>query len=497
MTGRIIGNGRGAETNNYRLVARITGYLLLIECAMLLVPAIICASYGESDLMSFLITSGLCLLAGGGLVALTRDIRSRQLYRREGYLLTSSAWVIFSAFGMLPYMLSDHPLHISDAFFETMSGFTTTGATVIPDVESLSRGLLLWRSMTQWVGGLGIVLFMLAVLPSLNQAGSIPMFNAEITGVTHDKLHPRIRQTAKSLWIVYSTLTITMILFLWAGPMDLFDSVCHAMTTLSTGGFSTRNAGISAWNSDYAAIVITVFMFLGGANFVLIYNASKGAVRPLFHNDVIRAYTGAVVLFTLLISTMLLFNGTRGISQTLVSPAFTVASAVTSTGFSYGNYELWGYAPIVIIMFLMISGACAGSTSGGIKTDRMLAVLKSIAGQTKKTLYPSHLVNVRLNDRVVDKDTMVRIGAFTASYILIMTVATMIVCAYGINVTDSFFAVASCMGNCGLGYGFTGAEGGFHLLPSSVKWLLSGVMLLGRLEIFTVIVIFTGWFRRR
>lgn len=485
------------DVTNYRLVWHILAVLLLIEGLLMLVPMTVCLSYGEQDWLAFVKASGASVAVAIIVLILTGNIKRRILYRREGYMVTSAAWIMFSVFGMIPFMCSSHPLGLTDAFFETMSGFTTTGASVIADVESLSHGILLWRSQIQWTGGLGIVLFMLAVLPSFNSPSSLPMFNAEITGVTHDKLHPRIRQTAKSLWSVYVVLTVALMLMLWVGPMDLFDSVCHSLSTLSTGGFSTRNAGISAWNSDYVALTVTLFMLLGGVNFVLLYNSRHGNVRGLWRNDVSRAYMVIAVVALMIISLSLVTGGYRGFTDLFVRPIFLVASAGTSTGYSYGDFEAWGSVTFVMVIFMMTVGACAGSTTGGMKIDRLLVMCKNMRVQIRKTLFPNHIEYVRLNGRVVDHETMSRISAFATSYLCIMLIGTLVVCAMGIDFDDSLFGVVSCMGNSGLGYGITGVGGGYGLLPDAVKWLMSILMLVGRLEIFTILILLTARFWRR
>lgn len=485
-------------SNNYLLVLRLLGNLLLLEGVLLLVPCAVSAVFGETDWQAFLIASTVTIFCGGILSLAGLKARSQALFRREGYLLTSVAWVFFSAFGMIPFLLSANPLSVPDAFFETMSGFTTTGATVITDVEAQSHGILFWRALTQWMGGLGIVLFMLAVLPSLNQSGSLPMFNAEITGVTHDKLHPRIRQTAKSLWKVYVTLTLVLTLLLWIGPMDCFDAFCQSMCSLSTGGFSTRNAGISAWDSDYVAACISLFMFVGGVNFILLYLFAHGSRKILFKSDVFRAYVILVLAFTLIITgAMAVSNGDYTASDYIFKPFFIVSSAITSTGFSYGNYEAWGPVALCAIILMMIIGACAGSTTGGMKVDRILVLYKNMRVQMHRTLFPLHVKNITLNGNILSNDNMRRVSAFLTIYLAAIAVVTIALSALGVSAQDSFFASVSSIGNSGLGYGLTGAQGGFSLIPDAGKWMLSALMLIGRLEIFTVVALFTRGFWHR
>ena len=274
-------------------VFRVCGWLLLLEALFLLLPMCVSLAYGEDDWWTFLAAAVSAGAVGGGAAYFLRGCPSR-LNRLDAFLLTTMVWVLFSGFGMIPFMAGSLGADAAGAFFETMSGFTTTGATVIADVESQTRGLLFWRSLIQWIGGLGIVLFILAVLPALNRDGGISMFNAEMTGISHDKLHPRIRQTAKSLWEVYGVLTAVLALLLWLGPMDFFDSVCQSMTTMSTGGFSTRNDSIAGFGSRYVAAAVTLFMLVGGVNFTLIYNMSRGDFSSLRRNTVVKVYAGTV-----------------------------------------------------------------------------------------------------------------------------------------------------------------------------------------------------------
>lgn len=476
---------------DYRSVSVVAGYLLVVEFAMLIIPAVVSICYGEETWTCFMPAlfaafggGVLLILAGGG------HKRTIHLGRRESYLLTSGIWVLYSLVGMLPFMFYIYPLNAVDAFFETISGFTTTGATVYGDVERLSHGVLLWRSMLQWIGGLGIVIFMLAVLPSLNQEGGVPMYNAETTGIVHDKLHPRIRQTAKSLWTLYLGLTIVLILLLWLGPMSLFDAVCQALTTISTGGFSTRNASIAAWQSDYTAWIISIFMLIGGVNFMLLYGVLRGDVKALLRNDVFRTFVGIVLTAWAAMAAILLLNdSTISISDALLWPLFQVASTITTTGFSYGPYETWGPAVLIIIICLMFVGACAGSTTGAVKVDRFVALWKNMINEIEITLFPHHLKGVTVNGRTLTSAQLSKISAFFMIYIILTVIGALVMADYGYSFTDSFFASASCIGNNGLGYGATGAGGGFGTLPDVVKLVFSLSMLIGRLEIFTVVVL--------
>lgn len=478
----------------YRSLLKIAGWLILLESGLMVVPLAVSLFGGEPDWKAFAIAALVAGGTGGVAVAGNRGEHVR-LNRREGYLLISFIWIVFSLFGMLPFMLCTHPVGLTDAFFETMSGFTTTGASIFSDVEVLGRGILLWRAMIQWLGGLGIVLFLIALLPALNDSGGIALFNAEMTGISHDKLHPQIRRTAASLWLVYSVLTAVMVIFLLAGGMNLFDSLCQAMTTLSTGGFSTRNASIAAWGSTYIASVVTVFMLLGGINFLLLYNLSQRHFQEVWKNDVLRSYMAIVFIAWAVTAGILAAKGERGFDALVVAPLFHVASSITSTGFAYSDYGAWGSAAVCVTILLMLCGACAGSTTGGIKIDRISALFKNLRNEVVYTLFPRHMKSVEVGGKVVGERGLIRVMAFISIYLLLTGAGTLLMSFYGYSVRDSFFASASGMGNNGLGLGATGS--GFGGLPSPLKWFMSAEMLIGRLEIFTVMVLFYKAFWRR
>lgn len=482
---------------SYSSVFKVIGQLLIVEGVLLCIPLAMEILDKETEWLGFAIASAGSFLSGLIMWAMTKG-RPVIVHRREGFLLVSLSWVFFSVFGMIPYMMSAHPLSVSDAFFETVSGFTTTGATTIADVEALSGGVLLWRSMTQWIGGLGIILFMLALLPQLNENGGIPMYNAETTGITHDKLHPRIRQTAGILWMVYIVLSVILVLVLWIGPMSFFDAVNHAMTAISTGGFSTKNNSIAYWDSDYVNIVLTVFMFIGGVNFGLLYLAVRGKVKDLLRNDVFRTYVAIILIAYFCTVAMIYAEGEWGnLSDLLIAPMFHLVSDITTTGFSLADFSKWGPFCLMITVTLMVCGASAGSTTGALKVDRVVAMTKNLYNELKLSIYPKRIITVKVNGNVLTSREMARIMAFVSIYIALTIIGALAISAYGWSFTDSFFASLSCIGNNGLGYGMTGAEGGFHMLPEAMKWLMSMWMLAGRLELFSVLILFVPLFWRK
>lgn len=485
--------------NSFRIssIFKIMGRLVLIEALMMILPLVVCLMYGESDWFGFAVAI-LSAVAVGGVAELCTRRVTAAIRGKEGFVITALVWVVFGFFGLIPFVMSGHPIGFTDAMFEVISGFTTTGASMIVDVEEQSHGILFWRAFTQWVGGLGIIFFMLAVLPELNKAVGISMFNAEATGITHSKLHPRIRQTALSIWGVYCGLTLISIAMLWCGPMNFFDSVCQTFAAVATGGFSTHNAGVVYWNSDYVLVVLTIVMFIAGANFVLLYSVWRGNIRELFGNDVFKTYFVVVLLaYGLFVVSAMISGAENSIDRIVIYPLFHIVSAITSTGFSISEVEGWGQFILFVTILLMLLGACSGSTSGGIKIDRLIVLGRNFKNEIKKTVFPKHTYVVSLNGSALQSSLVSRVSAFVALYASTIVIATGIIILFGYSFTDSLFMVCSCIGCNGLGYGVTGVEGSFSFLPDMVKWLLILVMLVGRLELFTFLVLLLPSFWKR
>ena len=483
---------------NYPMLLRVIGWLLMIEAGFLLVPLATCAVYGElHDLEAFGISAAVTAAAGMAL-ALGISPRRPDMAKCEGFLLTASVWLFFTIFGMLPFMLCSTPMSLSDAFFEAMSGFTTTGASVVVSVEELSHGVLMWRCLMQWIGGMGIILFTLAVIPMLNYSGGMQMFNAEVTGITHDKIRPRISQTAKWLWGVYFALTALLTILLWIGPMDFFDSLCHAFSSISTGGYSTRDDSVGAWDSPYVTAVITVFMFLGGVNFALIFKAAQGNVRSLWRNDVFRAYIHIIIIAYIFFLVAIVRRGlATDIASVTLDPLFQIISTITSTGLTVSNFEEWGTFVLALLFMLMFFGACAGSTSGGAKIDRLIYLFKNTRNELYRCLHPSAIMSVRVNGKVVPTDIVNKVIAFLCLYVMIIMIGGIVLTAFQIPLVDAFFSSFSCISNTGLGSGVTGYGENYVAIPDVGKWVLSLLMLIGRLELFTVLILFTPGFWRK
>lgn len=487
-----------ASTINFRVLLRIIGLLLIIEGAFLSVPLVTSLIYGERDWLDFLFTMGLTLTAGSLMTFCIRP-RSPRMAKREGFLLTALVWVFFSIFGMLPFMMMEtDPLSISDAFFEAMSGFTTTGATVMGSISHLSHGVVIWRSLMQWIGGMGIILFTLAVVPMLNHSGGMQMFNAEVTGITHDKLRPRISQTAKGLWLIYIVLTVVLFVLLIIGPMNTFEALCHAFSTMSTGGFSTADDSIEAWDSVYIQSVMTVFMFLGGTSFVLLYRAAHGDFKPIWRNDVFRTYVGIIFGCYILFVIAIFRNGqAHSLKSVTLDPLFQIISTITSTGYEVSAFSSWGTFVLSLAFALMFFGSCAGSTSGGAKIDRLIYLLKNCRNEIVRSIHPNNILTVRVNDRVIPHETVSKVIAFLCLYVMIIMVGGILLTAMGLPLVDSFFSAFSCISNTGLGAGVTGYGGSYSVVPDLGKWLLALIMMIGRLELFTVLILFTPTFWKK
>lgn len=480
---------------NYPMLLRVLGWLLMIEGAFMVIPLVTCLIYNESDIWAFAITIAVTL-GTGALMTFCIKPASSAMAKREGFLLTALVWVVFSIFGMIPFILCRTPLGITDAFYETMSGFTTTGSSVYLSVEDLSHGINIWRCLTQWLGGMGIILFTLAVLPMLNYSGGMQMFNAEVTGITHEKLRPRISQTAKGLWLIYFVLTAVLFALLWIGPMDLFDSICHAFSTMSTGGFSTHDNSIGFWDSDYIKIVVTIFMFLGGVNFSLIYKSMYGNFKALWKNDTFIAYIRIIVIsFIAFVIAIISVGKANTWEDVTIDPLFQIITTMSSTGLTANNFESWGSFVLAMVFILMFFGACAGSTSGGAKIDRLLYLLKNTNNELYRSVHPNSIRSVRINGTIMSPETVDKVIAFLCLYAMIIAFGGVLLTATGIPIVDAFFSSFSCVSNIGLGAGVTGVAGmGYDIIPPIGKWVLSFLMLIGRLELFTILILFTPAF---
>ena len=470
------------------MIYRIMGFLLLIETAMLMCCGGVSLFYKEDDLNSFLLSSAITAFVGVIMLAIGRGAE-KSLNRRDGYVIVSVAWIAFSFFGMLPYYIGGYIPSVTDAFFETMSGFSSTGATIMNNIESMPHGILFWRAMTQWIGGLGIVFFTIAVLPIFGMGG-IQVFAAEASGPTHDKVHPRIGVTAKWIWGIYAGMTGTLIILLVFGGMGLFDSICHAFTTTSTGGFSTKQTSIEYYHSPYIDYVISVFMFLSGVNFTLLLLMFNGKIKKFIHDAELKFYFMSVAFFTVFIAVWLYQTSSMGAEEAFRKSLFQVISLQTSTGFATADYMLWPSILWGCLLIVMIMGACAGSTTGGIKCIRMVILFKHI-------LHPNAVLPVRVNKQVISPSIQSTVLAFTFLYAIIAIISILVMMGFGVGFLESIGTVISSIGNMGPGLGTCGPAFSWSELPDAAKWLLSFLMLLGRLELFTVLLLFSSDFWKR
>ncbi|MBE0640144.1 MAG: TrkH family potassium uptake protein [Bacteroidales bacterium] len=447
------------------------------------------------DFWPLVISSLICFLTGTILYFVNGKAMRESIGKREGYIIVSSAWVVISVFGALPFILNGSIPDFTDAFFETMSGFTTTGATILTDIEAVPKGLLFWRATTHWIGGMGIIVLSLAILPFLG-IGGMQLFIAEVPGPTPDKLHPRITQTAKRLWGIYFLLTFAQTLLMMLGGLDLFDSLTHAFATMATGGFSTKNDSIASF-SPYLQYVITVFMFLAGVNFTLHYMALHGRLRDVFRNEEFRYYVFAIVLSTVVIATVLVLTNFATPELSFREAVFTVVSIMTTTGFVTADYLMWPGALWFIIFMLMFIGGSAGSTGGGVKVVRQMLLLKNSLLELKRLLHPQAVIPVRMNGKPVSQEIILRVLAFFLIYMLVFAFGVFVMSMLGLDFDTAIGASIASLGNIGPGIGKVGPVFNFTIIPDLGKWFLSFLMLLGRLEFFTVLILFSPAFWRR
>lgn len=481
------------RTFNTRLVIKTMGALLLIEAVFMLMPSLVCLIYKEPELNAFCLSTALTMLVGiMGLVAGRRA--EAHVGAREGYLIVAIVWIVFSLFGMLPYYLSGAIPDFTDAFFETMSGFTTTGATIIPNVEAMGHGILFWRSLTQWLGGMGIIVLSIAILPMFGMGG-MQLYAAEATGLSYEKVSPRIADTAKLIWTLYFCLTVCETLLLWLFGMDFFDAVCHSFSTMATGGFSTKNNSLEFYDSAAIHYTVAFFMLIAGINFVLLIYLLRGKPKHLFKDEETRWYVGCALLCGIVVFIGLYIThptwAWKVAERSLRDGLFTVISAMTSTGYTTSDYVHWPLFLCTLILFLMFTGGCAGSTAGGIKWVRLVIIIKNGFTEFKRRIHPNAIIPVKLNGKPIGQQSINNTMAFMLFYMFIIGVTTLVFCACGVNFEESIGTAISAMGNVGISIGQFGPAGTYASFPVVGKWVMTLVMLIGRLEIFTVLLLFS------
>lgn len=495
--------------------SKLFGVLLLIEAAALLLTAAVAWYYqrvaGETDMHCFLLTAALTGTTGLLFFYLGRNAK-KTLQIRDTFLVVALSWVLFSVFGMLPFLMYGTVDNVTDAFFETMSGFSTTGATILHNIDAQPHGILFWRSLMQWLGGLGIVVFTLAFIPSVAKGSKkMSLFAAEAPGMSVEKLAPTMQATSRLLWIIYIVLTLLCALSYYLGPMDKFDAVCHALTTIATGGFSTHQSSIGHFQSNYIEYMCILFMLLSGINFGMYHFLFRRRFEVILRNEELRWYLIAILGFTVLFMANFCFASRFGIitqeqlashptseSERIRTSLFHVVALFSNTGFQGSNfdYDLWGRMFLIPTVLLMVVGGCAGSTSGGIKMVRVMVLFKYIRKTLYELIHSTSVYNIKISGQTVDELAVKRVLSFFSLLIMLFMFNIVLLSAAGLSLEESAVSFLTCFSNYGPGSGITGPSGSFAQIPVFAKWLLSFDMLVGRLEIFTILMLFTRSFWR-
>lgn len=479
---------------NIPIVLRVLSFLLIVEGAFML-SGLGFAYYYDEHIWPLLL-SGIITGSTGLITWLTTQKNGRKnIGKREGYLIVSLTWVIISLFGTLPFIFSGSITNFSDAFFETISGFTTTGATILTDIEAVPKSILYWRAMTHWIGGMGIIVLTVAILPFLG-IGGLQLMIAEMPGITPDKLHPRITETAKRFWAIYVIFTVAEVLLLWIGEMDFFESVCHSFATMATGGFSTQNDSIAGF-MPYTQYIIIFFMFIAGTNFTLHYFVMHRQFNKVRTNEEFKAYFWIIVTISIFIAFGLFIAVGLELESSFRNAIFTVVSILTTTGFVTVDYSLWPSFLWMLIFALMFIGGSAGSTGGGVKIIRHLLLIKNSFLEMKRSIHPQAIIPVKYNGKSVTQQIIFNIMAFFLIYILIFSFGTLTLSLLGYDFETSIGASIASLGNIGPGIGNVGPVDNYSFFSPVAKWFLSFLMLLGRLELFTVLIVISPAFWRR
>ena len=487
---------------NIKTILNILAAMLAIIGLSMLLPMLVGFIYSEVNLSAYLYSMAGCLSVSIPVWFFTR--RSRKLTIKDGFALVTFAWIVVAIAGSLPFYLTGAIPNYTDAWFESMSGVTTTGATIIGNVntlpnlengiESLPKGILFWRSFLQWIGGMGIIVFTIAILPLLG-VGGVQLFKAEVPGPVADKIKPRVKETAKILWMVYVGFTVLQMTLLRLAGMPMFDAICHAFTTMPTGGFSTQNASIAAYNSPLIQYIIIFFMFVAGINFTLHFRAITGSFKSLFKDYELKVYIAIIIIATSLIFLSLSASNLDWSHDSFMISLFQTVSIITTTGFGTSDYELWPYFCQLALFILMFFGAMGGSTSGGMKLTRIILLIKYAGTETKRMLHSRAIIPLRIGERSISDDIVRNTLGFFLIYLFIFVLTALVLTTFDLDLISAFGAAASAVGNVGPAFGEFGPTDNYALLNPIGKWMLSFCMMLGRLEIFTILVLFTRSFR--
>lgn len=479
---------------NYGMVLKNLGILLICEALSLLPSLIVAFIYKDGDASAFIYTIGILVFIG--LLAAIRKPKSKELYAKEGFAIVAIGWILISFFGALPFYFNGAIPSLVDAFFETSSGLTTTGSTLLQQIEGLPRGLLFWRSFTHWIGGMGVLVLSMAILPS-GGAGAFQIMKAESPGPAPGKLVPKVKETAKILYGIYIVITLVEIVLLKLAGMSLYDSMIHTFGTVGTGGFSNMNLSVGAYNNVYVDIIITVFMFLCGANFALYYQLLKGNIKSIFKDEELRIYTLIVVASIVLIAIDLYGTVYKSVGQAIRHSSFQVSSVITTTGYSTTDFNTWPVFSKMILVMLMFIGGCAGSTAGALKNIRILILLKAAKRDLLKIIHPRAVFPVRVGGKAVNEQTLSEVLGFFFMYLMIYCIAVLIVSIEGKDIVSNLTAVATTLGNVGPGLEIVGPMGNFSSYTDLSKIVFSFCMIAGRLEIYPILLLASPGFWKK
>ena len=494
---------------NIKIIYRFLGLTAILNGVFMLI-AVPFSIYHNEEALWGILNAGILTVFIGLLLYFFNKPASTNIQKKEGYLIVTLGWLTLSITGMLPYLFTGAIPNITNAFFETLSGYSTTGSSILTDIESLPKGILFWRSATHWIGGMGIIVLTIAILPLLG-IGGMQLFMAEAPGPSTDKLHPRISDTAKRLWLIYVTLTFAEFFLLKVAGMTWFDAINHAMATMSTGGFSTKNESLAYYNGmPFVQYIVIFFMFVAGTNFVLSYFALKGKIKKVLQSEEFKYYFLGIVLLTILVSILILFFQDSSLKTTIEHPMvfgevesavrhalFQVVSIITTTGFVSADFTMWSFFATAVFFSLFFVGGSAGSTSGGVKIVRHIVMLKSSFLEFKKAIHPNAIIPVRYDDKTVNQTIVFNIISFFIIYMFIFVVSSVILTFFGLDFTSALGASASSLGNIGPAIGSVSPIDNYAHLSNGAKWVCSFLMLIGRLELFTVLILFSPFFWRK
>jgi len=483
------------------------GLLLLCNGGFMILAALVSGIYQDGVTLEITLAAIVTMFIGVLAMFFTRG-HDKEVNRKEGYIIVTFGWIIMAASGVLPYLFSGAIPDITNAFFETMSGYTTTGASIIDDIEILPEGILFWRSLTHWIGGMGIIVLAIAILPLLG-IGGMQLFAAEAPGPNADKLHPRITDTAKRLWLIYFGYTVAETILLKLAGMSFFDAMNHSLATLSTGGFSTKNASLAYWNNQpLIQYIVIFFMFLAGSNFVLSYFAFKGRVQKIIRDEEFKYYTAFIVIFSIIVGLVIYYKANMPLNEyhpmvlgnaesSFRHALFQVMAVVTTTGFVTADFTAW--TPFITVFFfgLMFAGGSAGSTAGGIKIMRHILIIKNGLLEFKRTLHPNAIIPVRFNNKTVTEHVVYNVIGFFVLYMLLFVIGALVLGFLGLDFDSSIGGAASALGNVGPAFGSLSPLNNFNSLPALGKWWCGFLMLAGRLELFTVLILMTPYFWKK